>query len=101
PTLRGQTVAVLPFEGPNGPAAQNVVTQVVVTQSGASLVPPSTVDRYLMTAGFRPSAYDPGGLELKATRIIWGAVNQFTPYHFNRLVPATPAYVEITFNVFS
>lgn len=33
--------------------------------------------------------------------VIWGQVDQFTPYHFDRFVPATPAYVEMTINTWS
>ena len=39
--------------------------------------------------------------ELNAAVVIWGGVDQFTPYHFDRFVPATPAYVEMTINTWS
>jgi hypothetical protein len=39
--------------------------------------------------------------DLHAPIVIWGHVDQFTPYHFDRFVPATPAYVEMTINTWS
>jgi len=52
-----------------------------------------------------PSEYDREVLEtaaqaLEADVVIWGSVNQFTPYKFDRLAPATPPYVELTLFVF-
>jgi hypothetical protein len=38
---------------------------------------------------------------LRAPVVVWGDVDQFTPYHFDRFVPATPAYVEMTINIWS
>ena len=105
-SLRGETVAVLPFFGPNGPNAQDVVTRVLVGGAGVKLVSPSLVDNRLRVTGFRPSAYDVAALaslakELNASRLIWGVVTQFTPYRFDRLAPATPAYVEMRIDIFS
>jgi hypothetical protein len=103
---RGVTVAVLPFDGPNGPIARDVVVRVLAEQDGANVVGPSQVDSFLWNAKLQPSAYDPNALAaisagLHAPVVIWGQVDQFTPYHFDRFVPATPAYVEMTINKWS
>jgi hypothetical protein len=103
---RGETAAVLPFSGPNGPVARDVVIRVLAEQEGANVVSPSAVDSFLWNAKLQPSAYDPNTMAmisagLRAPAVIWGQVDQFTPYHFDRLVPATPAYVEMTINTWS
>jgi hypothetical protein len=102
----GQTVAVLPFGGPNGPVARDVVIRVLAEEEGANVVSPSAVGSFLWNAKLQPSAYDPNTMAmisagLRAPAVIWGQVDQFTPYHFDRLVPATPAYVEMTINTWS
>ena len=103
---RGATVAVLPFDGPNGPVARDVVVRVLAEQDGANVVSPSQVDSFLWNAKLQPSAYDSNAMAaisagLHVPVVIWGQVDQFTPYHFDRFVPATPAYVEMTINTWS
>ena len=103
---RGVSVAVLPFDGPNGPVARDVVIRVLAEREGASVVSPSQVDSFLWSAKLQPSAYDPTTMNaistgLHAPVVIWGQVDQFTPYHFDRFVPATPAYVEMTINTWA
>ena len=103
---RGVRVAVLPFGGPNGPVARDLVIRVLAEQNGANVVSPSQVDSFLWNARLEPNAYDPSAMAaistgLHAPTMIWGQVDQFTPYHFDRLVPATPAYVEMTINTWS
>jgi hypothetical protein len=103
---RGVSVAVLPFGGPNGPVARDVVIRVLSEQEGGSLVSPSQVDGFLFGARLQPSAYDQATMGaissgLRAPVVVWGDVDQFTPYHFDRFVPATPAYVEMTINIWS
>jgi hypothetical protein len=75
-------------------------------QEGANVIGPSQVDGYLWSARLQPSAYDQSTMAaissgLHASVVVWGEVDQFTPYHFDRLVPATPAYVEMTLNTWS
>jgi hypothetical protein len=103
---RGASVAVLPFGGPNGPAARDVVIRVLAEQEGANVISPSQVDGFLWNARLQPSAHDQSTMSaisgsLHAPVVVWGEVDQFTPYHFDRLVPATPAYVEMTINTWS
>jgi hypothetical protein len=103
---RGISVAVLPFGGPNGPVARDVVIRVLAEREGASVVSPSAIDSFLWNAKLQPSAYDPNTMAaisagLRAPVVIWGQVDQFTPYHFDRFVPATPAYVEMTISTWS
>jgi hypothetical protein len=103
---RGVTIAVLPFGGPNGPVARDVVIRVLAEQERADVVSPSVVDSTLWNGKLEPNPYDPNAMagisaSLHAPVIIWGQVDQFTPYHFDRLVPATPAYVEMTINTWS
>jgi hypothetical protein len=103
---RGVSVAVLPFGGPNGPEARDVVIRVLAERAGANVIGPSQVDSFLWNTKSQPSAYDPSTMNaistgLHAPVVIWGQVDQFTPYHFDRFVPATPAYVEMTINTWS
>jgi hypothetical protein len=103
---RGVPIAVLPFGGPNGPAARDVVIRVLTEREGATVVSPSQIDSFLFNARLEPNAYDPTVMAAistgsRAPVVIWGQVDQFTPYHFDRLVPATPAYVEMTINTWS
>ena len=105
-TYRGVRVAVLPFGGPNGPVARDVVVRVLAEQEGANVISPSAVDGFLWNAKLQPSAYDANTMAaisagLQTPAVIWGQVDQFTPYHFDRFVPATPAYVEMTINTWS
>jgi hypothetical protein len=102
-SFRGAPVAVLPFDGPNGPAARDVVIRVLTEQEGANVISPSQADGFLWNARLQPNAYDQSTMSaisagLHAPVVVWGEVDQFTPYHFDRLVPATPAYVEMTIN---
>ena len=105
-SFRGAPVAVLPCGGPNGPAARDVVTRVLAEQEGANVISPSQVDSFLWNARLQPSSYDQSTMSaisagLHTPVVVWGQVDQFTPYHFDRLVPATPAYVEMTINTWS
>ena len=104
--LRGASVAVLPFGGPNGPAARDVVIRVLAEQEGANVISPSQVDSLLWNARLQPSTYDQSTMSaisagLHAPVVVWGEVDQFTPYRFDRLAPATPAYVEMTISTWS
>jgi hypothetical protein len=104
--LRGVSVAVLPFGGPNGPAARDVVVRVLAEQENANVIGPGRVDGYLWNTRLQPNEHDQGAMAaissgLNAAVVIWGGVDQFTPYHFDRFVPATPAYVEMTINTWS
>jgi hypothetical protein len=61
----------------------------------------SKVDAYLKEKSITPSEFDVEPLAaaaatLEADILIWGQVEQFTPYHFDRMAPATPPYVELT-----
>jgi hypothetical protein len=58
-TYHGVMVAVLPFGGPNGPIARDVVIRVLTEQEGANAVSPSAVDSFLWNSKLQPSAYDP------------------------------------------
>jgi hypothetical protein len=53
--LRGETVAVLPFQGPNAPNAQEAVTRVLVEGVGVKLAGPSLVDARLRSSAFGPA----------------------------------------------
>jgi len=104
-SLDGRKVAVLPFSGPSGPAARQIATRVLVQQHHASLVPPSKVDTYTHDRGFTPTEYDVEALrqaanELGADVLVWGDINQFTGYSFDRFAPATPPYVDMTIHKF-
>jgi hypothetical protein len=103
---RGVSVAVLPFGGPNGPVARDAIIRVLTEREGANVISPSQTDSFLFNARLEPNPYDATAMAaistgLRAPVVIWGQVDQFTPYHFNRLVPATPAYVEMTINTWS
>jgi hypothetical protein len=79
---------------------------VLAEQEGANVISPSQVDGFLWNARLQPSAYDQSTMSsisagLHAPLVVWGEVDQFTPYHFDRLVPATPAYVEMTINTWA
>lgn len=99
-------VAVLSFTGaPDHPeagrVAREIATALLVQHYGVSLVSLSKVDAYLKEHSVMPSEYDHEALKtaaqvLVAEVVLWGTVNQFTPYRFDRLAPATPPYVEIT-----
>ncbi|MFH0924184.1 MAG: hypothetical protein V1872_00895 [bacterium] len=104
---KGYHFAVAPFTGaPNsdetGIIAQKIVTDLLVTKNyEATLVSPSKVDSYFRTEALVLSEHDYQALEtmassLKTDIIIWGNINQYTPYSFNRLAPATPPYIEMT-----
>jgi len=104
--LLGARVALLSFAGApdhpeTGRVAREIATAVLVHQYGVSLVSPSRVDAYLKENSIMPSEFDREALEalahtLAADVVLWGAVNQFTPYRFDRMAPATPPYVELT-----
>jgi len=99
-------VAILSFTGApdhpeTGRVAREIATALLVQHYGVSLVSPSKVDAYLKEHSLMPSEYDREALEtaaqgLSAEVVFWGTINQFTPYRFDRLAPATPPYVELT-----
>jgi hypothetical protein len=76
------------------------------SKAQAQVVSPSEVQaKVAALGGVVPSEHDIAALErlaaeLNARAIIWGSVDQFTPYSFNRLMPATPPYVELTITAF-
>ncbi len=101
--LSGRRVAVFDFTGPEAQRARDLAIRSLATIASAKPAPPSAVDGYARPIHFSPNEFDPAGIlaaadALRVDVIAWGAVNQFTPYRFDRLVPATPAYVEITLN---
>jgi hypothetical protein len=99
-------VAVLSFAGApghpeTGRVAREIAIALLVQHYDISLVSPSKVDAYLREYSIIPSEYDREVLRtaaqgLEADVVLWGSVNQFTPYRFDRLAPATPPYVELT-----
>jgi hypothetical protein len=104
--LEGARVVVLPFSGApgypeTGPSARELVVRVLAEQRRVLVISPSRVDAYLKDHAVVASEYDREPLEalaaeLGALVVVWGSVGQFTPYRFDRLVPATPPYVELT-----
>jgi hypothetical protein len=104
--LEGARVAVLHFgsapgQPETGAAARDLATTSLVEKCRATIVSPSSVEVYLRDHPLVPSDQDRAAMEvlgvtLGADVVMWGAVNQFTPYRFDRLMPATPPYVEIT-----
>lgn len=73
----------------------------MVQQYQASLVSLSEIDAYQREHSITPSEHDPAALEkvlqsFGAEVAVWGRVNQYTPYRFDRMAPATPPYVEVT-----
>jgi hypothetical protein len=79
----GATVAVLPFSGPNGSIARDVVVRVLAEQDGANVIGPPQVDSFLWNSKLQPNAYDPTTMAaisagLHAPVVIWGQVDQFT-----------------------
>ena len=104
--LSGAKVAVLPFSGApehpdTGQSAREISTALLVKSYRVSLVSPSKVDAYCKHEAIRPTEHDQKRLEaaaqaLGADVLIWGTVNKFTPYRFDRVSPATPPYVDIT-----
>lgn len=99
-------VAVFPFEGPPehpeaGKTAREIAVSLLVESYRVALISPSEVDGYVRQNSINPSEFDlePLGMaarSLNAEVLIWGKVNQFTPYRFDRLAPATPPYVDTT-----
>lgn len=104
--LSRSRVAVLSFaSAPDHPEtgrfAQEIVIGRLVQDYGISLASPSKVEAYMRDHNVIPSEFDPEllqkiGQDLDVEIVIWGRINQFTPYRFDRLVPATPPYVELT-----
>jgi hypothetical protein len=104
--LSGAKVAVLPFSGApdrpdTGQSAREISTGLLVKSYRISLVSPYKVEAYCKHESIRPTEHDRGRLEaaaqaLEAEVLIWGTVNQFTPYRFDRQSPATPPFVDIT-----
>jgi hypothetical protein len=99
-------VAVLPFEGaPDhseaGREAREITVSLLVESYRVALTSPSGVDAYVKQNTLNASEFDlePLGAaarSLNAAVLIWGRVNQFTPYRFDRLAPASPPYVDAT-----
>jgi hypothetical protein len=104
--LNAARVTVLPFNGaPDAPdtgrAARDIVTAILVKTYSVALLSPSSVDSYVKNHSLTPSEFDREALNVAAQAlgvdlVVWGTVNQFTPYKFNRLMPATPPYVDLT-----
>jgi hypothetical protein len=104
--MRGARVAVLPFAGApdhpeTGRAARDLTISTLVRVYGVVLVSPSQVDSYLKEKSVTPSEFDLEPLAtaaavLLADVLVWGEVDQFTAYRFDRMAPATPPYVELT-----
>lgn len=102
----GARVAVLPFEGPPehaeaGRTAREITVSLLVESYRVALVSPSGVDAYVKQNTLTVSEFDVEPLgaaarALNADVLVWGRVNQFTPYRFDRLAPATPPYVDAT-----
>jgi hypothetical protein len=107
--LEGARVVVLPFNGApgypeTGPSARELAVRVLAEQRHVLVTSPSRAEAYLKDHVVVPSEYDREPLEalaaeLGAEVVVWGSVDQFTPYRFDRLVPATPPYVELTVRV--
>ncbi|MEX1245036.1 MAG: hypothetical protein WEB59_06270 [Thermoanaerobaculia bacterium] len=105
-SLQGSRIAVLPFSGApdrpeTGRAARDIAVSILVQRYAVKLVSPSKVDAYLKEKSITPSEFDLEPLTalaatLEADILVWGQVDQFTPYHFDRMAPATPPYVELT-----
>jgi len=99
-------VAVLSFAGaPDHPEtgrfAQELATGLLVQNYSVSIASPSKVQAYERDHNVVLSEYDIEILrkilhELSVDIVVWGTVNQFSPYKFDRMAPATPPYVEIT-----
>ncbi len=104
--LEGAKIAVLSFRSSpgqpdTGPSASELTIRGLTEQLQATVISPSLVQAYLQEHAVVPSEYDRGPLESLATSlgadvVVWGSVNQFTPYSFDRFAPATPPYVELT-----
>ncbi len=104
--LTGAKVAVLPFSGApghpdTGQSAREISTALLVKTYRISLISPPKVDAYCKHESIRPTEHDQKRLEavaraLGADVLVWGTVNQFTPYRADRGSPATPPYVDIT-----
>ncbi len=105
-SLRQAKVAVFSFAGsPNSPetgSSARELTMALLTQTyNATIISPSKVDAYQKKNSITPTEYDLEVLKsaasfLGADVVIWGSINQYTPYKFDRLAPATPPYVELT-----
>lgn len=108
--LEHARVAILSFsDAPGHPEtghlARELLAGLLVQRYRASLISLSEVAAYQKEHSVTPSEHDPGALEkllqsFGATAVVWGRVNQYTPYRFDRMAPATPPYVEITLMVF-
>lgn len=104
--LQNARVAVISFNGaPDNPetgrSAREIVMGILVKNYKAVLVSPSKVDAYIKERSLVPSEYDYEALkiaaqDLEADIVIWGSIDQYTPYRFDRLAPATPPYIEVT-----
>jgi hypothetical protein len=107
PELRaGSIVAVFQFDGPYAAQARDIAAHALVTRYGVTMMPFGRVDEYAHTAPFTPTDLDQAGLsaamtQLNADAVLWGTVNQFTSYYFNRLAPAVPPYVDETLFLFA
>lgn len=105
------TVAVLPFESsPSYPGTGLQTRRITLTAlrnfRGVTLLGPNKMDSILSTNNLRADEFDPSSLAqiaelLGADLLLWGRVNRYEPYHFDRLAPATPPYVDITLNIYS
>ena len=104
--LTGARIAVLPFSSApgqpdTGTLAQSLTVRALADGRNTTLVSPTKVEAYLKDHPLVPSEQDREAVEALATTVgadvvLWGSVNQFTPYKFDRLMPATPPYVDLT-----
>jgi len=104
--FNGARVAILSFAGApdyaeTGRVVREITTGILMDEYRISLISPSKSDAYLRDNSIALSEYDPEatikvGRGLGADIVLWGKVNQFTPYRFDRLAPATPTYIDIT-----
>ena len=109
--LAKSNTAVLSFSGaPDSPEtariSREVALGILVEKYEVNLISPSKVNNYEKEHSFIPSEYDTDALDslaikLGANLVVWGSVNQYTPYKFDRAMPATPPYAEITMWVFN
>jgi hypothetical protein len=99
-------VAVLSFANApdhpdTGQVSREVTMALLVQRYEVALVSPSKADLYLKEHSISLYEYDLEALKavaqaLEADVVLWGSINQFTPYKFDRLAPATPPYVDVT-----
>lgn len=100
PPGAGGSVAVLAFQGPMQAAARQAAMRAAQDWIGPPIAP-DQVDRFVAGAGTPPSQWDERQLALiaewlKASTLIWGTVNAWTPYAYDGWSPARRPMVELT-----